>query len=83
MLLEEPPEEPPPLEPDDPPEDPEEPPLGMLLEGIDDDEDCCWGQPPMRKAETELTSTHWMAIVSRRLDVGDTFGPATGIQAVG
>jgi hypothetical protein len=43
MLLEEPPEEPlePPDEPDDPPEEPDAPPLGMLDEGIDDEEDCC------------------------------------------
>jgi len=76
MLLEEPPEEPPPLEPDEPPEEPEEPPLGMLLEGIEEEEDCCWGHPPMSKAETEPTSTHCTAIVSRRFDVGDRFGSA-------
>ncbi|WP_161966159.1 hypothetical protein [Steroidobacter cummioxidans] len=43
MLLDEPPEEPPPLdpeEPDEPPEDPDEPPLGML-DGMEEDEDCC------------------------------------------
>ncbi len=66
-------------EPDDPPDEPEEPPLGML-EGIDDEEDCCWGQPPIRKADTELTSTHWIASVSRRLDVGDDSGPVAVIR---
>jgi hypothetical protein len=75
MLLEEPPEEPPPLEPDEPPEDPDEPPLGML-DGIDEEEDCCWGHPPMSKADTEPTSTHCTASVSRRFDVGDGSGPA-------
>ena len=29
----------------------------------------------MRKAETEPTSTHCTAIVSRRLDVADSSGP--------
>ncbi len=82
MLLDEPPEEPPPLEPDepdDPPEEPEEPPLGMLLEGIEE-EDCCCGQPPMRKAETEPTSTHCTASVSRRLDVAGSSGAVAGIR---
>lgn len=80
MLLDEPPEDPPPEEPDEPPDEPEEPPLGMLLEGIDDEEDCCWGQPPMRKADTELTSTHWTASVSRRLDASDDLGPVAEIR---
>ena len=83
MLLDEPPEDPPPLEPpddpDDPPDEPEEPPLGML-EGIDEEEDCCWGQPPIRRADTEPTSTHWTASVSRRLDVGDDSGPVAKIR---
>jgi hypothetical protein len=34
----------------------------------------------MRKADTELTSTHWTAIVRRRFDVGDELGPAAEIR---
>ncbi|HEY5756277.1 MAG TPA: hypothetical protein VIU34_10650 [Steroidobacter sp.] len=87
MLLDEPPEDPPPPleppeDPDEPPDEPEEPPLGML-DGIDDEEDCCWGQPPIKKAETELTSTHWIASVSRRLDASDELGPVMAVIRVG
>jgi hypothetical protein len=70
LELEEPPEDPP-LEPDEPPEDPEDPPLELGLEGIEEDDCCCWAHPPISKAETELTAMQWMAIVSNRRVVGD------------
>jgi hypothetical protein len=34
----------------------------------------------MRKADTELTSTHWTATVRRRFDADDAVGPAAGIR---
>ena len=83
-LLCDPPEDPPlepPLEPDDPPEDPDDPPLELGLDGIEDEEDCCWAHPPMRKADTELMAMQWMAIVSNRLEVGDD-APDAGSRVV-
>jgi hypothetical protein len=83
-LLCDPPDEPPlepPLEPDDPPEDPEEPPLELGLDGIEDEEDCCCAQPPMRKADTEPTAMQCMAIVSNRRVVGDD-APDAGCRVV-
>jgi hypothetical protein len=83
-LLCEPPEDPPlepPLEPEEPPEEPEEPPLELGLDGIEEEEDCCWAQPPMRKAETEPMAMQWMAIVSNRLEVGDD-APDAGSRVI-
>lgn len=75
MLLDEPPEEPPPLEPPEEPEEPPEEPLGML-EGIDEEEDCCWpAQPPIRNADTELIATQCAAMVRTRRVVGDESSP--------
>jgi hypothetical protein len=67
----------PPLEPEDPdepeePEEPEDPPddgLGMLGEGMLEDEDCC-AQPPIKKAETEPTRVVCTAMTSSRRRVG-------------
>jgi hypothetical protein len=60
-----------PDEPDDPdePEEPDEPPddgLGMLGEGMLDEEDCCWAQPPMRNAEIEPIRVVFAAMTSSR-----------------
>jgi hypothetical protein len=59
-----------PDEPDDPdePEEPDEPPeegLGMLGDGMLDEEDC-WAQPPMRNAEIEPTRVVFAAMTSSR-----------------
>ena len=78
--LDEPPDEPP-LEPDDPPEEPDDPPLELGLEGIEEEEDCCWAHPPMRNADTELMAMQWMAMVSNRLVVGDG-APVAGSRVV-
>ncbi len=67
-------EELPPDRPDDPPELPERPPElpelppeeGGELEGIELEEDCCSGQPPMRNTAAAPTATS-LPIESRRL----------------
>jgi hypothetical protein len=71
LELDEPPPDEPPLEPDEPPEEPDDPPLELGLDGIEEEEDCCWAHPPMRNADTELIAMQCMAIVSNRLVVGD------------
>lgn len=76
-----PPPEDPPLEPDEPPEDPEDPPLELGLDGIEEDDCCCWAHPPISKAETELMAMQWMAIVSNRRVVGDD-APVAGTRVV-
>ena len=78
--LEEPPEDPP-LEPDEPPDEPDEPPLELGLDGVEEEEDCCWAHPPIRKAETELMAMQCMAIVSNRRVVGDD-APVAGYRVV-
>ena len=64
-LLDEPPEDPP-LEPDEPPEEPDDPPLELGLDGMEDEDCCCWAHPPMRNADTEPMAMQWIAIVSNR-----------------
>jgi hypothetical protein len=67
MLLLEPPELPEePEEPDEPDEPPDEG-LGMLGEGMLEDEDCCWAQPPIRNAEIAPTSVVFAAMTRSRL----------------
>jgi hypothetical protein len=83
-LLDAPPEDPPedpPLEPDDPPEEPDDPPLELGLDGMEEEEDCCWAQPPMSKADTELMATQCTAILSNRLPVGDA-APDAGSRVI-
>jgi hypothetical protein len=84
-LLCDPPEDPPPLEPplepDEPPEEPDEPPLELGLDGIEDEEDCCWAHPPMRNADTELMAMQCMAIVNNLRVVGDD-APVAGCRVV-
>lgn len=69
MLLLDPPELP--EEPEEPPDEPDDPPdegLGMLGEGmLEEEEDCCWAQPPIRNAEIAPISVVFAAMTRSRL----------------
>jgi hypothetical protein len=61
-----------PDDPDEPEEEPDDPPdegLGMLGEGMLE-EDCCCAQPPMRNAEIEPMRVVFAAMTSNRRRVG-------------
>jgi hypothetical protein len=50
---------PPPELPPELPELPPEEPLGIEEDGIEEEEDCWLGQPPIRKAHTVPTAVTW------------------------